>query len=93
MLNLVCDRSALFVKELNITRKTFLLQLVHLIFLNRDISAEDIRKGQVRARRPNDLQILEFCNDHLLSKKIDAIVVLCGIEGWLMITIEIDGEW
>ena len=69
MLNLVCDRSAALVKELNVKRNTFVLQLVHLIIFNRDSSAEDIRKGYVRAGRPNNLQVLEFCNDHLISEK------------------------
>ena len=69
MLNLVCDRSAVFVVKFDIARNAFVLQLVLLIFFCRDVSAEDIWKGYVRARCPNDLQVLEFRNDYLISEK------------------------
>ena len=45
MLNLVQNRSAIFVEKLNITRNTFVLRLVLLIFIDRDVSAENIWKG------------------------------------------------
>ena len=45
MLDLLCDRSTVFVKELNVMRNAIVSELVHLIFFNRDISAEDIWKG------------------------------------------------
>ena len=69
MLNLVCDRSAVSVVELNIARNAFVLQMVFLIFFDRDVSAEYIWIGSIRTWRPNDLQVLEIRNGHLMSEK------------------------
>ena len=69
MLNLVCDRSAVFVAEVNIARNALVVQLMLLIFFDSDVSAEIIWKAQTRAWRPNDLQILKLRNDHLISEE------------------------
>ena len=42
MLNLVCDRSAVFVVKLKSARDAIVLQLVLLIIFYRDVSAEDM---------------------------------------------------
>ena len=69
MLNLIRDRGTVFVIKLNMARNGFVLQLVHLIFFHRDVSAKDIWESQVRAWRPNDFQVLELRNDNLITEE------------------------